>query len=129
MSLRPFHIVANPDDDSAGHDAFRMLVVGDVARWAQDGRVLPQLAGCRFIRLSELTDALLAEYDPMIVLSPLIAQDCDAIKIAEVLVTCGYQGRYRAIAGPLPDLGVVMDEVRSIAPLLDFDVLVIPGKG
>ena len=87
---------------------------------------MPALEGFQFINISDLSANLVEETDPEIILSPLVADDFDAVDVAEKLVLLGFQGRYRAIAAILPDAELILDEVRGFAPQLDFDLLLLP---
>ena len=87
---------------------------------------MPVLDGFQFITISDLSADLVRKADPEIILSPLVADDFDVVDVAEKLVLLGFQGRYRAIAPSLPDARLVLEEVRSFAPQLDFDLLLLP---
>ncbi|WP_373356945.1 hypothetical protein [Pseudoroseicyclus sp. CXY001] len=102
-----------------------MLVVGNLQRWELKGIEPPQLEGTRFITFDALDGPLLAGLCPDLVVSPLLAEGFDALDLARRLAELGYRGRYRAVALSLPDPGLVQDEVRAVAPDLDFDVYLL----
>ncbi len=102
-----------------------ILVVGNLRQWERQGRVVPILDGFIFAAFYEVTAELLGEVQPGVVLSPLIDDAFDAIDLAEVLGGLRFGGRYRAIAGPLPNPKPVLADVRSAAPDLDFDVFIL----
>ena len=102
------------------------LVVGDVSRWKSEGRNMPQLCGVQFIGLGDLTETTLCATHPAIILSPLVADDFDVLDVAQRLASLGFLGRYRAISEGLFDPELIREEVRSFAPQLDFDLVVMP---
>lgn len=112
--------------DTLAEQAQATLVVGDLSRWESEGRTMPVLDGFQFIKISDLSADLVQETDPEIILSPLVADDFDAVDVAEKLVLLGFQGRYRAIAPRLPNADLILEEVRGFAPQLDFDLLLLP---
>lgn len=112
--------------DALTDQAQRTLVVGNVSRWESEGRTMPELAGFRFIDIGDLTKELVTQAAPDIILSPLVADDFDAVDVAEKLVSLGFGGRYRAISPNLPDARLIRDELRGFAPQLDFDILLMP---
>ena len=105
-----------------------MLVVGDLARWKSEGRLSEDIADYAFVGIDALTEDVIRESDPVIVLSPLIADDFDAIQVAEKLVRIGFQGKYRAIADTLPQPEMIRKEVQAVAQGLDFDLLLVPPQ-
>lgn len=84
------------------------------------------MEGLKFITINDLSADLVEETQPDIILSPLVADDFDAVDMAEKLVSLGFQGRYRAIAPRLPDAALILHEVRGLAPQLDFALLLLP---
>lgn len=102
------------------------LVIGDLNRWKAQGRVVPPLEGFQFVDIEELNADIVNEKEPDIILSPLVADDFDAVDVAMKLIELRYQGRYRAIAEDLPDADLIRKEVQTFAPQLDFDLLLMP---
>ncbi|MBP1804298.1 hypothetical protein [Rubellimicrobium aerolatum] len=107
-----------------------ILVIGDLESWEREGRPVPRMDGFRFATFAKLTGPLLEETRPEMVLSPLMGDGFDAMDIARRLVEAGFQGRYRALTDDLPDSEAVREEIREIAPDLDFDLFLIrPSLG
>ncbi len=102
------------------------LVIGDLARWKAQGRVLEPLEGFQFVDISDLSADFVNEREPDIILSPLVADDFDAVDVAIKLIELRFKGRYRAIADDLPDAELIRSEVQAFAPQLDFDLLLMP---
>lgn len=100
----------------------RILAVGNVSPSVFD----PDLTGAiRIVRFADLTPQLLADWQPEIVLSPLVGDGFDCFDLAEILTGAGFAGRYRAAVAALPDPSVVRREIAAQFPTLDFDVLVV----
>lgn len=88
----------------------------------------PPIDGFHFAVVGDLCPDLLAAIDPDLILSPLMVGPHDVIDIARMLAELGFAGRYRALAVALPRPDIVMNEVRSVAPRLDFDLFIVgPG--
>lgn len=83
------------------------------------------LPGAHFIAFPDLTEALLAQHRPDVVLSPLVAPEFDCVEVAGLLAQSGFSGRYRAFAENLPRPDMVRCEIGQSFPDLDFDVLVV----
>ena len=107
---------------SEQHD-LRTLIVGDLPRWEAEGRDVSSFGAFHFVALGELTAELLRECDPAIILSPLVADEFDALDVAKTLADLEFKGRYRALSPTSADGEVIRSEVAAIAPTLDFDVL------
>ena len=69
-------------------------------------------AGLAFADLSTATLALIA---PEVILAPLISRDFDALDLLDRLCDLQYQGRVRFHASKLPNLQIVLRELRSVA--------------
>ncbi|KQI72863.1 hypothetical protein AN191_05765 [Loktanella sp. 5RATIMAR09] len=106
--------------------ADRTFVVGNLAHWSAEGRSVVPFDNVQFIDLRCLTAELFDTFSPDLILSPLFGDGFDAIDVAQRLVALGYQGRYRAISENMPDIGMVIKEVRTQAEGLDFDLLALP---
>lgn len=115
-----------PFPDALEGLASNTLVIGDLARWKAQGRVVPPLDGFQFVDIDDLNADIVNEKEPDIILSPLVADDFDAVDVAIKLIDLRFQGRYRAIADDLPDADLIRQEVQIFAPQLDFDLLLMP---
>lgn len=103
--------------------AASILAVGDTRAWCAQGRRLPPEGKIHFAEFHEVTDDLLAHLSPRLILSPLLARTFDCVDLAQRLGYLGYLGPYRAIDIGLPDPGLIVREVRSLVPGLDFAVV------
>jgi hypothetical protein len=104
------------------------LVVGEIGRWASEGRTMPDVQDLTYIDFSELDQSTLDALQPDVVLSPLVTDAFDAFQIVRYLDSFGYKGRYRAVAPQLPNVAMVKNEINSAAPSIDFDIVVMPPK-
>jgi hypothetical protein len=102
-----------------------ILVVGQLGLREGDGPASPCRLGYHSACFAELDDRLLRETRPGLVVSPLVGDRFDAVDLATRLVELGYAGPYRAFSGPLPRPGLIRAEVRSAAPGLDFDLVIV----
>ena len=100
-----------------------ILAVGDTEAWLRKKRPVPPGGRIILASFSDLSHDLLARIRPALVVSPLLARDFDCIDLAQMLHALGYGGRYRVISDHLPDPRIVLAEIRSQCPGLDFDVL------
>ena len=101
------------------------MVVGDLSRWVEEGRDIGSLADVAYVSFCSLDQALLDTHAPGIILSPLVADTLDAMDIAARLAELGFQGLYRALSTGNGKSSLIKDEVRAIAPSIDFDILEI----
>ena len=115
-----------PFPDALEGLANNTLVIGDLARWKAQGRVVPPLEGFQFVDIDDLSEEIVNENEPNIILSPLVGEDFDAVDVAIKLIELRFSGRYRAIADDLPDADLIRREVQQFAPELDFDLLLMP---
>lgn len=106
--------------------ADRTLVIGNLARWGAGGRSVVPFENVEFIDPSRLTAELLDTVNPDLILSPLWGDAFDVIDVAQQLVALGYRGRYRAVSENMPDVAMIINEVRTQAEGLDFDLLALP---
>lgn len=118
----PFILAAGLDDAPG----VRILVVGDLARWKTRGRLHDMQADCEFIAIADLTNQTIRATAPDVVVSALVAADFDATDVARRLRAARFAGRYCAVANDLPDEKIIYQEIRSIAPLLAFDLINLP---
>lgn len=101
----------------------KILAVGDPSEWQQQGNHLP-VGGIAFLSFHEVTDTVLGEYDPSMILSPVLARHFDCIELAVLLHNLGFTGAYRAMAKDMPKPELIEREVRQMCPRLDFQLLV-----
>ncbi len=106
----------------ASGKASRILVIGDLQQWLATGRSLPRVSELHFAAAKDLDRKLIAELLPDVVLCPLAGETFDVLDIATRLQICGFRGPLRAVCPLLPDPRVVVQEVRSLCPEIDFDV-------
>ncbi|WP_019953690.1 hypothetical protein [Yoonia vestfoldensis] len=114
------------DPDLAQVNNVRMLVVGDVTRWQACGQLRGVPAGCVYVDIAQLDPIKILQYDPDLVLSPLVSDGFDAFDVAEKLGAVQFRGMYRVVANDLPDAEIIRRDIRAAAPNLDFDLLVLP---
>lgn len=103
------------------------IVIGDLARWTKTGHKLPDVCGINFVQFETLTADLIALVAPDMILSPLIGDSFDVHEVAARLAEYGFTGRYRAICRGVPDVTMIIAEIATIAPGLDFDLLPLSG--
>lgn len=101
------------------------LVIGDLDRWAAEGRSLVDMGDVDFAQIAALDAALLNRVKPDIVLSALVADTFDAVDVALKLITFQYRGKYRAITDQEVDAPLITREIKTLSPDLDFGLLVI----
>jgi hypothetical protein len=107
----------------------RTLVIGNVKRWEAAGKQVTAFEQFQFSDLSALNKETLSEFDPEIILSPLVGDDFDAVVVAEKLNALSFDGRYRAISFDTPNVAIIRDDVSQAAPHLDFDILQMKPLG
>jgi hypothetical protein len=106
-------------------ESMRTLIIGDVSRWASEGRDIAGTDNVTYAGVDEVSRALLQSHDPEIILSPLVADSFDAFDVAAILADAQFTGRYRAVSHPTIAKAVIMSEIAQIAPELDFDIIEI----
>lgn len=109
-----------------GKDRAVTLVVGEIVRWANEGRKVPSVQDLDYIDFEDLTAEKIEAIQPDVILSPLVTDTFDAYQIARYLVSLNFTGRYRAIAPHLPNLSMITLEINAVAPELDFAIVVMP---
>ena len=92
-------------------------------RRLQRGNGVPQASSMRFVSIEDVTDTLLAQLCPTVIISPALSKRFDCIDLAQLLCRLEYRGRYRAVSHELPNPKMIEREIRSICPNLDFGVL------
>jgi hypothetical protein len=60
-----------------------------------------------------------------VVLSPMVGDTYDCIDVAQHLFSAGFSGSYRVMTPDLPDPGILRQEIRSLCPGLDFDLVAL----
>lgn len=112
---------------SSGQET-RTLIVGDIQRWASDGRDIAGDADYSYTSFASLSRELLADIAPDLVLSPLVSKDFDVIDLARHLADLDYTGSFRVILDRIPDAAIIKAEVTLVAPHLDFDIYELSAK-
>ena len=105
---------------------FRTLIVGDLARWGASGHDTAAFKSFEFCSFNDLNTDILRDFAPEMILSPLVGDNFDVLEVASCLRRLGYKGYYRAISPPMPNACVIVGDVRTVAPKLDFDVVEVP---
>jgi hypothetical protein len=101
------------------------LIVGDAAAWLSAGRSLPDDPSLHYVSFDEMSQRLLESFEPDIILTPLLGQGFDALDLAVILEQYKYKGRFRALCPKLPNPDLVMREIQSLCPSVDFDLFVV----
>lgn len=99
-----------------------VLAVGDLIAWKRSGRLAQRRSDILFVEFHEINRDLLDRVSPSVVVSPLLCRSFDCVDLAQLLGAHGFAGKYRAIDSGLPDPHLIVREVRSLVPLLDFDI-------
>jgi len=102
-----------------------ILAVGDLDEWTRNKGSLPVDGSLAFASFAGITPELFEIFAPEIVLSPLLARGFDCIDLAQILMSMGFRGQYRAIADGLPDPEIIRGEIRFLCPTLHFDIVSI----
>jgi hypothetical protein len=82
-------------------------------------------ASVTLIRFSQLERGLMERCQPEVVLAPLMTARHDIVDVLNRLHEFKYTGSLRAIAPTVPNLTMVLAELRRKARKLDFDVVEI----
>lgn len=61
-------------------------------------------------------------FSPELVLSNLLLPECDVFDVVDKLSRLGFSGRYAAVADSVPNLEMVLGEVRAHWPMFWFDI-------
>ena len=102
--------------------------MGEIARWSAEGKIIPEVDALTYVEFDDLDKSIIAEMQPDVILSPLVAAAFDAFQIIRHLKESGFRGRYRAVSPSLPNLAMIKEEIVSAAPEIDFDIVVMPPK-
>lgn len=100
-----------------------VLAVGDTRAWDVNGRGFASDQNIVYVDFHDVCHDLIHRVAPRLVVSPILARNFDCVDLAELLGRLRYAGRYRAFGPQLPDPNMIMREVRSLVPALDFDVM------
>lgn len=106
----------------------RTLVIGEIVKWTGAGQTMPDVEAMRFVDLADVTEQLLSNFAPDLVLSPLVQDGYDAIEVAMQLQDLAYTGLFRAVVQGLPNPRLVAAEVAAIAPEVDFEIIDLGKK-
>lgn len=101
------------------------MIVGDAAAWLSAGRSLPDDPSLHYVSFDEMSPRLLESVAPDIVLTPLLGQGFDALDLASLLQGFKFTGRFRALCPKLPNPDLVMQEIQSLCPNVDFDLFIV----
>lgn len=99
------------------------LAIGEPDEWRRAGGMLPAENAIAFCTFDDVTDNLLKQHAPTLILSPVLARRFDCIDLATRLHHLQYGEKYRAIAWNMPNPDIIEREIRSLCPKLDFAVL------
>ena len=102
-----------------------ILVIGNLRSWEREGRAVPVLEGFRFVSLDNLDHEHVTDPVPDVILSALMGENFDAVDVARRLAELGFTGRYRALSNVIPNADSIRDEIREVAPDLEFDLFLL----
>ena len=102
----------------------RVLFVGDVTQLLAAHPDLPNGPDSVFASFADLGADLFHDADPDVVVSPLLGERFDAIELAELLDTLGFEGRYVVVAPALPRPDIIKRDIVGAAPGLDIELRV-----
>lgn len=88
-------------------------------RRAPGAEVLPESA-------TELTARKIADLRPDVVVAPLFGPVMDVWELGEFLDRIGYGGTLAVLTPPLPDPGIVRDELSAALPGLKVQLVALP---
>ena len=126
MSVRSLRNRVTPFPEAVPDLSAHTLVIGDLARWTAEGRIDASLDAFRFVDISTLSAELASNAQPGVILSPLIANEFDAIDVAMLLVNSRFRGKYIVVTEGVPDPALILSEVKTAAGELDFDLIQLP---
>ncbi|GAD56384.1 hypothetical protein [Limimaricola cinnabarinus] len=102
------------------------LAVGQVARTPSRAVRVPAetLQDLRYCGFDQVTSELLYCLKPVMIVSDLMGPRFDAVDLALRLTALGYDGPYRVLVRTsVRGAWMVRDEIRTIAPWIDFDLI------
>ncbi|WP_417253168.1 hypothetical protein [Celeribacter sp.] len=100
-----------------------VLMVGDPQRMQMLKKYFPQRTGFFLIEFSDLTPDVLNSIAPDSVVAPALCEQFDCLDLADLLHRARFKGRIRAIPKGLPRPEIIREEIASLYPSLDFDML------
>ncbi|PZX11099.1 hypothetical protein [Celeribacter halophilus] len=100
-----------------------ILMVGDPQRMQMLKKYYPQRTGFFLIEFSDLTQDILNSIAPDCVVAPALCAQFDCLELADLLHRAGFRGSFRAIPKGLPRPDLIREEIASLYPSLDFDML------
>ena len=101
--------------------ACKVLAVGDTETWTKMSK--PKSTGpITFVGIHEISEELLSQAEPDVIVSPLTSRRFDCLDLAGLLHGCDFRGKYRVLDGQIPNPDLIVREVRSVTPGLDFDI-------
>ena len=101
----------------------RIVAVGDVEEWENQGNSLPVSGDITFMAFEDLDESSLAIHQPEVIYSPVLARNFDCIEMAMLLQNLGFSGTYRAVGQGLPKPELIEREVRQITRWLKFEIV------
>lgn len=117
-----------PQDVQATRPVLAVEIDGDLVAALPPHLVQPG-ARIQSVELAQLNMVPLTGPDaPILVLSPLVTAQFDAIDLAKRLALSGYRGRYLALVERLPDPKLIRREVAAQSPGINFDVIILDGS-
>lgn len=117
-----------PQDVQATRPVLAVEIDGDLVAALPPHLVQPG-ARIQSVELAQLNMVPLTGPDaPILVLSPLVTTQFDAIDLAKRLALSGYRGRYLALVDRLPDPKLIRREVAAQSPGINFDVIILDGS-
>ena len=102
----------------------KILAVGSLEEWSQQGFSTPGSRGVIYLEFHQVTEEVIREMSPGVVMSPVLARDFDCIELAIQLHNLGFDGSYRAVGKGLPKPRLIEREVAQMCPRLNFEILV-----
>ena len=73
--------------------------------------------------MEDILRGALEMHGPELVVSPVVTPEFDCLDLAFTLARLGYSGAYRAVARNIPNPAMIVREVKSHCPAMDFDVI------
>ena len=117
-----------PQDVQATRPVLAVEIDGDLVAALPPHLVQPG-ARIQSVELAQLNMVPLTGPDaPILVLSPLVTAQFDAIDLAKRLALSGYRGRCLALVDRLPDPKLIRREVAAQSPGINFDVIILDGS-
>jgi len=102
----------------------KVLFVGDVGQLLNAHPDLPNGPDAIFASFHDIGAELIHHANPDVVVSPLMGGLFDAIELAELLDTLGFEGRYVVLAPPLPCPDIIRRDIIGAAPGLQIELRV-----